>query len=90
MCVDVEDQLINGQIETAVKIKMNRVSSKPEVIYVKVDDQSAGQVKIRKSRDRYGIANGAVPVTSVLGRFKGKENRQSSPEIQRTQFPGGF
>ena len=26
-------------------------------------------------------------ITSVLGRFKVKENRQSSPEIQRTQFP---
>ena len=25
--------------------------------------------------------------TSVLGRFKVRENRQSSPEIQRTQFP---
>ena len=35
--VDVEDRLINGQIGTVVKIKMNRVSSKPEVIYVKFD-----------------------------------------------------
>ena len=85
--VDVEDQLIHGQTGTVVKIKMNRVSSKPEVIYVKFDDQTAGQVRIRKSGDRYAIVNGAVPVTSVLGRFKVKENRQSSPEIQRTQFP---
>ena len=57
------------------------------MIYVKFDDQNAGQVRIRKSGDRFAIANGAVPVTSVLGRFKVKENRQSSPEIQRTQFP---
>ena len=84
--VDVEDRLINGQIGTVVKIKMNRVSSKAEMIYVKFDYQSAGQVRIRKSGDIYVIANGAVPVTSVLGRFKCKENRQSSPEIQRTQF----
>ena len=33
--VDVEDRLINVQIGTVVKIKMNRVSSKPEVMYVK-------------------------------------------------------
>ena len=79
--VVVEDRLINGKIGTVVKIKMNRVSSKPAVIYVKFDDQNAGQVRIRKSGDRYAIANGAVPVTSVLGRFKVKENRQSSPEF---------
>ena len=85
--VDVEDRLINGQIGTVAKIKMNRVSSKPEVTYVKFDDQHAGQVRISKSGDRYAIANGAVPITSVLGRFKVKEHRQSSPEIQRTQFP---
>ena len=84
--VDVEDRLINGKIGTVVKIKMNRVSSKPEVIYVKFDDQNAGQVRMRKSGDRYPIANGAVTVTSVLGRFKVNENRQSFPEIQRTQF----
>ena len=84
--VDVEEWLINGQIGTVVKVKINRVSSKPEVIYVLFDDQTAGQVRIRKSGDRHAIANGAVPVTSVLGRFKVKENRQSSPEIQRTQF----
>ena len=65
---------------------MNRSLSKPEVIYVKFDDQNAGQVRIRKSGNRYAITNGAVPVTSVLGRFKIKENRQSFPEIQRTQF----
>ena len=66
---------------------MNRISSKPEVIYVKFDDQNAGQVKIRRSGDRYAIASGAVPVTSVPERFEVKENRQSSPEIQRAEFP---
>ena len=52
-----------------------------------LNDQNTGQVRIRKSENRYDIANGTVPVTSVLGRFKVKENRQSSPKIQRTQFP---
>ena len=72
--VDVEDRLINGQIGTVVKIKMSRVSSKPEVRYVKFDYQNASQVRMRKSGHRYAIANSAVPVTSVLGRFKVKEN----------------
>ena len=85
--LDVEDRLINGQIGTVLEITNNRVSCKPEVIYVKFDDQNAGRERIRKSGDRYAIDNNAVPVTSVLGRFKIKENRKSSPEIQRTQFP---
>ena len=85
--LDVEDRLINGQIGTVLEIKNNRVSCKPEVIYVKFDDQNAGRERIRKSGDRYAIDNNAVPVTSVLGKFKIKENRKSSPEIQRTQFP---
>ena len=72
--VDVSgrSQLINGQIGTLAKIKMNKVSSKPEVIYVKFDDQNVGQVRIRKSGGRYALANGAIPITSVLGRFKVK------------------
>ena len=37
--VNVEDRLINGQIGTVAKIKMNRVSLKPEVICVKFDYQ---------------------------------------------------
>ena len=47
--IDVEDRLINGQIGTVVKIKLNAISSKPEVIYVKFDDKNAGEVRIRKS-----------------------------------------
>ena len=31
--------------------------------------------------------NCAVPITAVLARIKLKENRPSSPEIQRIQFP---
>ena len=53
--VDVEDRLITGQIGTVAKIKMNRVSSKAKVIYVKFDDQHAGQVRISKSEDRYAM-----------------------------------
>ena len=64
--LDVEDRLINGQIGTVVKIRENSVSLKPEVIYVKYDDENAGRVRIRKSGDRYAIANGAVPVMLIF------------------------
>ena len=85
--IDVEDRFINGQIGTVVEIKLNAISSKPEVIYVKFDDKNAGEVRIRKSCDTFAINNCAVPITAVISRIKLKENRHSSPEIQRTQFP---
>ena len=85
--IDVEDRLINGQIGTVAKIKLNSISSKLEVIYVKFDDKNAGEVRIRKSCDRFAMNNCAVPITAVLARIKLKGNRPSSPEIRRTQFP---
>ena len=85
--IDVEDRLINGQIGTVVKIKLNAISSKPEVIYVKFDDKNAGEVRIRTSCDRFAMNNCAVPITAVLAGIKPNENRPSSPEIRRTQFP---
>ena len=45
---------------------------------------------MRKSADIYANTNEFVPVNSVLGRIKIKENRPSSPEILRTQFPLTF
>ena len=71
--LDVEDRLINDQIGTVVKIEANRVSSKPEVVYVKFDDQNAGKERIRKFGDTYAITNGVVPVTSILGKIKVKK-----------------
>ena len=72
--IDVEDRLINGQIDTVVKIKLNAISSKPEVIYVKFDDENAVEVRIRKSCDRFAMNYYAVPITAVLARIKLKEN----------------
>ena len=48
--LDVEDRLINGQIGTIVKIKINAVSGKPDVIYVEFDDQNAGIKRIWKAQ----------------------------------------
>ena len=85
--LDVEDRLINGQIGTIVTIKMNAVSGKPDAIYVEFDDQNAGRGRIGRSSDMYARAHGVVPIVPVLTRIKLKENRPSSPEIRRTQFP---
>ena len=83
----VEDLLINGQIGTVLKIKINPLSSKPELIYIKFDDNKAGRQRIQKSGDSSAKSHVGVPIEPVLTRIKLKENRPSSPEIQRTQFP---
>ena len=51
--LDVEDRLINGQIGTVVKLKINPLSSKPELIYIKFDDNKAGRQGVQKSGDSY-------------------------------------
>ena len=84
--LDVEDRLINGQIGTIVKIKINAVLAKPDAIYVGFDDQNAGRERIGRSNDTYARPHSLVPVVPVLTRIKVKENGPSSPEIQRTQF----
>ena len=63
------------------------MSSKPEVIYVRFDNEKAGRERIDKSCDTYARVHGVVPIVPVMTGIKLKENRLSSPEIQRTQFP---
>ena len=85
--LDVDDRLINGQMGTIVKIKCNRVSNKPEVIYLKLDYESAGRSLILKSGDYFAIENNFVPIRPVVSKIKLKLGKKSSSEIQRTQFP---
>ena len=68
--LDVENRLINAQIGTIVKIKINAVSGKPDVIYVEFDDQNAGIKRIGRSNDTYARAHGFVPILPVLTRIK--------------------
>ena len=84
--LNIEDRLINGQMGTVSKIKYNNTSQKPEIIYIKFDDENAGLEAIRKSGDLYARESNAVPIVPVLAKIKVKKNRPSSPEIQRTQF----
>ena len=69
------------------KIKYNDTSQKPQVIYIKFDDESAGLETIRKSRDLYAMENHAVPIVPVVAKIKVKTTRPSSSEFQRTQYP---
>ena len=40
--LDIADRLINRQMGTVVKIYFDRVTQKPTVVYVKLDDNRAG------------------------------------------------
>lgn len=46
--IDITDRLINGQIGTVVKINVNQRNQKPTVIFVKFDDNKAGNISIQK------------------------------------------
>ena len=85
--LNIEDRLINGQMGTVSKIKYNDTSQKPQVIYIKFDNESAGLETIRKSGDLYAMENHAVPIVPVVAKKKVKTSRPSSSEIQRTQYP---
>ena len=67
--LDVDDRLINDQMGTIVKIKCNWVSNKPEVIYLKLDDESAGRSLILKSGDYFAIENNFVPIRPVVSKI---------------------
>ena len=67
--LSIEDHLINGQMGTISKIKYNDTSQKPQVMYIKFDDESAGLETIRKSGDLYAMKNHAVPVVPVVAKI---------------------
>ena len=85
--LNIEDCLINGQMATVSKIKYNDTSQKPQIIYIKFDDDSAGLETIRKSGDPYAMENHAVQIVPVVDKIKVKTSRLSSTEIQRSQYP---
>lgn len=85
--VDISDRLINGQLGTISKISVNGVSQKPTIVYVKFDDEVAGDLLINKSGDLFAIKNRLVPIKPILSKIKINSSRQSSPQIERLQFP---
>ncbi|XP_020905892.1 uncharacterized protein LOC110244074 [Exaiptasia diaphana] len=60
--IDIADRLINGQIGTISKIHLNQNTQKPPVIYIKFDDNKAGNSMITKSTNQFVKNNHVVPV----------------------------
>ena len=85
--VDISDRLINGQLGTVARILVNEVTQKPTIVYVKFDDEYAGNLVITKSADTFAIENQVVPIKPILAQIKLNPGKRSSPEIQRLQFP---
>ena len=85
--LNTEDRLINGEVGTVSEIKCSDTSQKPQVIYIKFDDESAGFEAIRKSGDLCAKENHAVPIVPVVAKTKVKTGRPSSSDIQRSQYP---
>ena len=85
--IDITDRLINGQIGTVVKINVNQRNQKPTVIFVKFDDNKAGNISIQKCGNLFARENRAVPIEPMLTRIKVRPGKPSSPGIQRIQFP---
>ena len=85
--VDISDRLINGQLGTVVRIFVNEVTEKPTIVYIKFDDEDAGNLVIDKSADIFAIENKVVPIKPILAKIKLNPGKRSSPEIERLQFP---
>ena len=85
--VDISDRLVNGQLGNVARILLNEISGKPTTVYVKFDDELAGNSLINKSGDKFAIQNKVVPIKPILSKIKINSAKRSSPEIQRVQFP---
>ena len=85
--VDISDRLINGQLGTVARIFVNEVTHKPTIVYIKFDDEDAGNLVIDKSGDIFATENKVVPIKPILAKIKLNPGKRSSPEIQRLQFP---
>ena len=80
--IDIADKLINGQMGAIVRIDLNKKTKKPSIIYVKLDDSSAGKALIDKCNNTFAKQNRLVPVEPILARLNIRPGRPSSPEIQ--------
>lgn len=68
--INIIDRLINGQMGTVARIAVNRVTTKPTVIYIKYDDRGAGTNLIQRSGSAYAREHGVVPIEPVLTKIK--------------------
>ena len=86
MNIDIADCLTNGQLGTVVGFKVNS-SNDMKTVYVNFDDQLARKNAKKQNADPLAYCYNAVPINQTLARIKICDKRQTSPEIERTQFP---
>lgn len=79
--------ILASQIGTVVKTYVNPNTQTPSIIFIKFDDDKAGQNMINNSNKHYAKEHKVVPVEPILAKIKVRPNKPSSPEIQRIQFP---
>lgn len=60
--IDISDRLINGQIGTVVNIYVNPNIQRPSTIFIKFDDDKAGQNMINNSNNQYAKEHKEVPI----------------------------
>ena len=56
---------------------MNEVSRKPAIVYIKFDDEDAGNLVIDKSGDMFAIENKVVPIKPILAKIKLNPGKRS-------------
>ena len=78
--IDIQDRLINGQMGTVSDFYPNNNSV--TTIFVKLDDQTAGLTRMRKSN--YGMQHNVVPIYQTESHISLGKN---SCSITRLQFP---
>ena len=78
--IDIADRLINGQMGKTVRIAVDDNANKPTTVYVKFDDDKAGNIAIDKSADSYAKQNRVVPIVPVLAKIK---VRKAKVQLQR-------
>ena len=66
---------------------MSEKTQKPNIVYIKFDDNDTGKKAITKHSDLFARHKNVVPIEPVLTKIKIRPGKPSSPEIQRTQFP---
>lgn len=75
--IDISDRLINSQIGTAiiVKIYVTPNAQRPSIIFIKFDDNKAGQNMINSSNNQYAKEHKVVPIEPILAKIKGIPNK---------------
>ena len=64
--INIADRLINGQMGTVVRVDFNKVTQKPNVIYIKFDGKRAGTNLIRCNGSPFAREHRVVPIEPVL------------------------